>query len=239
MMKRLKKGTPYSRSEYLNLLTFMFYFFKYAKSKGSLSLENDIENPYQSEIFLEFPMILDNREVLIFFCDYMRMVVLGFDKSYELQNLIEEQINIRKSYTDEITQALFKLADALPALGIVAAVLGVINAMGSIDAAPAVLGHKIGAALIGTLIGVAVSYCFVSPLGSYMDKFGNDESKFLQCIKSGFIAYVSGNPAAIAVEFARQNVPTNLKPGFLELETAIEAHKHIKKIRKNARSSSI
>ena len=235
MILRLKKGSPYKKEEYLILLTFMFFFYRYARARGALGIEEDIENPHKSLIFAEFPTILENKEALVFFCDYMRMVVLGFDKTYELENLISDQINIRKNYTHEITQALFKLADALPALGIIAAVLGVINAMSSIDAEPAILGHKIAAALIGTFIGVAISYCVVSPLGSYLDKYGSDEAKYLECIKAGFMSFVNSNPPAIAVEFARQTIPINLKPNFLEVENAIEAHKQIRKLKKNAR----
>lgn len=235
LMKRLRKGSPYKKDEYLRLLTFMFFFFRYARSKGALAIENDIEHPYKSPIFNEFPDMLKNREALVFFCDYMRMIVLGFDKSYELSNLMEDQINIRKNHNAEISVALSKLADALPALGIIAAVLGVINAMSSIDAAPAVLGHKIAAALIGTFIGVAASYCAISPLGSYMEKFGNDESKFLECIKAGFISFANGNPPVIAIEFARQTVPINLKPNFLEVEKAIETHVQHRRMNKNAR----
>jgi len=163
------------------------------------------------------------------------MITLGYSNTYELSNLIEDQIQIRKSYTHEMAGALYKLGDTLPALGIIAAVLGVINAMSSIDAAPEVLGHKIGAALIGTFIGVTASYCIVNPLGSYIEKFSNDESKYLECIKAGFVSYMNGNSPAIAVEFARQNVPSNIKPTFLEVENAIEAHKIIRKQRKNAR----
>ncbi len=238
LILRLKRGSPYKKDEYLRLLIFMFFFFRYARSKGALGIENDIEHPYKSLIFNEFPEILRNREALVFFCDYMRMIVLGFDKSYELEGLMADQINIRRNYNTEISTALFKLADALPALGIIAAVLGVINAMSSIDAEPAVLGHKIAAALIGTFIGVAASYCAISPLGSYMEKFGNDESKFLECIKAGFISFANGNTPVIAIEFARQTVPINLKPNFLEVEKAIEAHLQNRRMNKNARQKS-
>ncbi|MDF3047073.1 MAG: flagellar motor protein MotA [Candidatus Midichloriaceae bacterium] len=235
LIKRLRLGTPYKKFDYLNLLIFMFFFFKYAKTKGIIAIEYDIENPNKSLIFNEFPEILKNKEAVTFFCDYMRLLVIGFDKSYELENLMQDQIAIRRNHNAEISSALFKIADALPALGIIAAVLGVINAMASINAEPAVLGHKIAAALIGTFIGVAVSYCAVTPLGSYMEKFSNDESKFLECIKAGFISYVNGTQPAIAIEFARQTVPINLKPSFLEVEKAIENHLKYRRMNKDVR----
>ena len=234
-IRRLNKGLPYNKDEYLALLTFMFHFFKYARNRNPIEVENDIEQPYNSVIFKEFPILLSNREALIFFCDYMRMITLGYNNAYELNNLIEEQIQIRKNYTHEMAGALYKLGDALPALGIIAAVLGVINAMSSINDAPDILGHKIGAALIGTFIGVAAAYCIVNPLGSYLEKFSNDESKYLECIKAGFIAHMNGNSPAISIEFARQNVPSNIKPTFLEVEAAIESHKLLRKRNKNAR----
>lgn len=229
---RLRKGSPYSKHDYLQLMCFLFYFFRYTKNKSQLEIEADIENPYKSALFQEFPGFLANREALTFFCDYMRMTILGFDKSYEIASLIEEQINIRRSYMHEISQAFYKMGDALPALGIIAAVLGVINAMGSMDADPAVLGHKIGAALIGTFLGIAAAYCIAFPLGASMEKFGNDEAKYLECIRSAFISHLNGNMPSISVEFARQNVPVNLKPSYFEVEKAIELHKQKRRLKK-------
>lgn len=234
-VRKIQAGNPYKKSEYTDLLTFMFYFFRYAKLKGLLEIENDIEAPSKSVIFKEFPKFLANREGLIFFCDYMRMVVLGYDNSFDLENVMEEQINVKRNHTYEITSALYRLADALPALGIIAAVLGVINAMASIDAAPQIMGQKIGAALMGTFIGVAASYCIVTPIASFVEKIASDEAKFLECIKAGFIAFSKGNPPSIAIEFARQVIPINFKPSFVEVEKAIEIHKTNRKLKRNVR----
>jgi chemotaxis protein MotA len=121
-IKRMRVGVPYRKDDYVNTLTFMFFFFRHAQTSGSLMLEKDIENPSQSAIFQEFPDFLRKREALVFFCDYMRMITMGFNKSFELDNLMQDQINIRRNYTHEMSTALFKLADALPALGIIAAV---------------------------------------------------------------------------------------------------------------------
>lgn len=238
-VKKIRSDNPYKKADYVQLLTFMFYFFKYAKLKGLLEVENDIEHPSKSSIFNEFPSILSNREGLVFFCDYMRMLVFGYSNCFDLENIMEEQINVKRHHAHEVTGALYKLADALPALGIIAAVLGVINAMGSIDAAPKIMGQKIGAALMGTFIGVAVSYCVVNPIASFIEKFASDEAKFLECIKAGFIAFAKGNPPSIAVEFARQVVPMNIKPSFVEIEKAIENHKTNRKIKKNVRKEAI
>ncbi len=231
----LSKGSPYTKQDYLQLLCFIFYFFRYTKNKSMLEIETDIENPYKSPIFNEFPGLLNNREALVFFCDYMRMTILGFDKTYEIANLIEEQISIRKNHMYEISQAFYKIGDALPALGIIAAVLGVINAMGSMDADPTVLGHKIGAALIGTFLGIAAAYCIAFPLGASIQKFGDDEAKYLECMRSALISHLNGNIPSISVEFARQNVPVNLKPSYFDVEKAIELHKQKRKLKKYVR----
>ncbi len=234
-LPKIFKGSPYSRGDYTEALVFMFNVFRFARTNSVLALEEHIEQPYKSSLFKQYPKILAHREAVIFFCDYMRMLVLGYDNTYELENMMQEQINVRREYSYEISNALYKIADTLPALGIVAAVLGVINAMGSIDAPPDILGHKIGAALIGTFFGVAISYCIISPIASNLQKYGADEAKFLECIKAGFIAHSRGNPPSISIEFARQAIAVNLKPSFNEIETAIENRKALKKVKKYGR----
>lgn len=229
------RSNPYSRADYLDLLVFQFNFFRFARSRSVLELESHIESPLKSHLFKDFPKMLANREAVVFFCDYMRMMVLGYDNSYELDNMMQEQIEVRKNYSQEVCNALFKIADTLPALGIIAAVLGVVNAMGSINAPPEVMGHKIGSALIGTFLGVVISYCFVLPIGIFLEKYGRDEAKYLECIKAGFLAHVRGNPPSISIEFARQSIPTNLKPSFFEVEKAIENLKLSKRAKKNVR----
>ncbi|MFI4983808.1 MAG: flagellar motor stator protein MotA [Rickettsiales bacterium] len=221
-------GKAYSREEYLELLVFLFNFFRYARQHSMVELEEHIEKPYKSSLFKQFPQFLKNREPTVFLCDYMRMLTLGYDNHFELENMMQEQINARKEYTAEISGALFRLGDTLPALGILAAILGLVNAMGSVDQSPLILGHKIASALFGTFIGIACAYCIVNPMGSFLLKFGTDESKYLECIKAGIISHARGNPPSISVEFARQTIAMNLKPNFFELEKTIESRKKIK-----------
>jgi len=237
-LPKIFRASPYSKFDYIEALAFQFDVFKFARGNSLLALEEHIENPYKSSVFKNHPRILARREALVFFCDYMRMMVLGYDNTYELENMMEDQINIRREYTNEIASALYRIGDTLPALGILAAVLGVINAMGSIDSPPDVLGHKIGAALIGTFIGVAISYCVVNPIAANLQKYGNDEAKFLEFIKAGFIAHSRGNPPSISIEFARQAISVNLKPTYNEVEKAIEQRKTIKKSRRYGRRES-
>lgn len=234
-MPKVFMPSPYSKYDYIEGLVFMFEVFRYARSHSILALEEHIENPYKSSLFKRHPTILMKREAVTFFCDYMRMLVLGYDNTYELDNMMGDQINIRKEYTREISSALYRIGDTLPALGILAAVLGVINAMGSIAAPPEVLGPKIAAALIGTFFGVAVAYCVVNPIAAKLDKYGSDEAKFLEFLKAGLIAHSRGNPPSISIEFARQAISLNLKPTFNEVEKAIETRKTQRKLKKYGR----
>lgn len=232
-VKKIMNGHQHERQDYRDLLGFMYYFFRYAKTNSLHDVENHIENPYKSTLFQEFPSLYKSREAVVFFCDYMRMIITGYDNPFELENLADQQIYVAKTNNNELTSALYKLADATPAIGILAAVLGVINAMSSIDQDAAVLGPKIASALLGTFIGVAISYCIIAPLASYIEKFYNNEYKFMECMKAGFVAYARGNPPSICIEFARQVIPNHLKPSFVELERVIENLKVTKRKRVN------
>jgi chemotaxis protein MotA len=226
---KITNETSYKRDDYVSLLLFLVTFFRYSKTKSLNEIEREIEIPYKSSIFQEFPKFLAREEAVSFFCDYIRILTLGFDKSYELEQLIDDRINVKRHHMREVTTALYRLADALPALGIMAAVLGVTNAMGSIDAEAAVIGAKIGAALMGTFLGVAASYCLIHPFASFMEKNMTSEIRFFETIKTGIIAHVRGCTPTISGEFARQMVPVELQPSFLEIEKAIEGHRRIKK----------
>ena len=230
-INQIISGHQHERQDYRDLLAFMYYFFRYATTNSLHDVENHIENPYKSMLFKEFPSLFKSHEAIVFFCDYMRMIITGYDNSFELDNLADQQIYVAKTSSNELTSALYKLADATPAIGILAAVLGVINAMSSIDQDAVVLGPKIASALLGTFIGVAVSYCIIAPLASYIEKYYNNEYKFFECMKAGFVAYARGNPPSICIEFARQVVPNHLKPSFVELERVLENLKVTKRKR--------
>ncbi len=232
---KINNRIPYQKDDYLVLMVFLLYFFRYSKSRGWIEIEKEIEAPYKSNIFKEFPKFLARRTAVFFFCDYMRLFTLGFEKSYEIEQLIDERINVKKAHVRDVSSALYRLADALPALGIMAAVLGVINAMASINADAAVIGHKIGSALMGTFLGVAASYCLIHPFAAFLEKYMMDEIKYLETIKAGFVSFARGNSPIVSVEFARQIVPVELQPTFGEVEKAIERFKINKKVVKNAR----
>ncbi|MFQ3307346.1 MAG: chemotaxis protein MotA [Candidatus Midichloriaceae bacterium] len=221
-LKNLLKGTPYTKDHYMQVLMFMFNFFKYSHANGIVELENHIDNSEKSEIFNKYDIMIKDQDVNTFFCDYFRMVVLGFDDFRELENMMENDIESRKFHTYAVSQSLIKIGDALPALGIVAAVLGVITAMSSVGSDPSILAPKIASALVGTFIGAFTAYGLVNPIGYFLAKFSEDEIKFLECIKSGIIAHLSGYPPTVSIEFARQAIPDAYKPSFAEIETGIE-----------------
>lgn len=223
-LPKITRGTTHQRENYLELLVFLFSLFKFAKTHPIMELEFHIETPHKSHLFKKFSSILQNQVTLIFICDYMRMFILGFDNPYELEQMMDDDLNMRKMDAHDVSLSLQRLGDTLPALGILAAVLGVINAMASINAEPHILGAKIAGALIGTFLGIFFSYCIVMPVGVFLGKFLIDEVKFLECIKVAIISYAKGHPPTISVEFARQNIPQQFKPTFEELESTIKKY---------------
>lgn len=221
-LKKLNKKSPHSKKEYLELLSFMFSFFKFSHANGLVELENHIDNTEKSELFNSYPIMHKEKDAQEFFCDYFRVVVLGFEDQVELENMMENDIESRKHHVHAISQSLIRVGDSLPALGIVAAVLGVITAMASVGADPSILGPKIASALVGTFIGAFSAYGLVNPIGYFISKYKEDEIKFLECVKSGIVAHVSGYPPSVSIEFARHGIPKAHKPTFEEVELEIE-----------------
>lgn len=219
--KNLIKGTPHNKEEYLELLVFIFNVFKVMKTKGMLEIEADIENPHESERFKQYPTVLHNHHALEFFCDAIRMMTMGLDNHYQMDDLLTEEIDIHHHELEEISMAVTNMADGLPALGIVAAVLGVINTMGSITEPPEILGGLIGAALVGTFLGVLLSYGVVAPMGTSMGKFGAGQTAYFNCIKIAILAHLQGNAPVVTVEFVRKAIPGHLRPSFQEAEDRI------------------
>jgi chemotaxis protein MotA len=220
-LKMAIKGESFNKKEYLELLTMLFSVFKVAKSKGMLELETHIENPKESSIFKNFPLFSHHEEMVVFFCDYMRMLTMGSEDAHQLESLMDQEIETHHHGRNEIATALQNMADGMPALGIVAAVLGVIHTMGSINQPPEVLGHLIGAALVGTFFGILMSYGLIGPIANLVKGIFESEQKYFQCMKAGILAYMHGYAPAIAVEFARKSIHLECRPTFYELETAI------------------
>jgi len=219
----LLKGSPYSKESYLELLSLLYTVFKLAKSKGMLALEQHVEKPDESTLWQKFPIFAADHHAMTFFCDYLRLLTLGTDNAHELEALIDEEIETHHAEQGQIAAALQTMADGMPALGIVAAVLGVIKTMGAISEPPEVLGKLIGAALVGTFLGVFLAYGFIGPMASALKARYDAEVKYFQCIKAGLLAYLQGYAPAVAVEFARKALLSNVRPTFYEVEEAVAA----------------
>lgn len=215
------KGPKYTKDNYIELLSLMYQIFKLAKTKGMLALETHIENPEESDIFAEFPHVSSNHHNVTFLCDYLRMISLGTENPYEIEALIDAEIDTHHHEQQQIAGAVQTMVDALPALGIVAAVLGIIKTMGAITEPPEVLGRLIGGALVGTFLGVFVAYGFVGPLATTLKATYDAEGKYFQCMKAGILAYLAGHAPAICVEFARKTLMSDVRPTFYELEDAV------------------
>lgn len=220
-IKMALKPQIFSKDDYLELLCMQFAIFKVMKSKGMLEVESHIENPEESVIFHNYQTFLHNHHAVVFFCDYLRMLTMGSENPYQMEDLMNQEIDIHHHERHQVATAIQNMADSMPALGIVAAVLGVIHTMGSINQPPEILGKLIGAALVGTFAGILISYGFVAPLANKIKSSFDAEGKYYQCMKAGILAYMNGYAPAIAVEFARKSIEPDYRPTFYELEQAI------------------
>ncbi|MCE9508218.1 MAG: flagellar motor stator protein MotA [Alphaproteobacteria bacterium] len=221
-VKSIFKADKYGKQEYIELLSMLFMVFKMARTKGWLVLEPHIENPHESDIFSKFPKFHANHHAVTFFCDYLRLISLGAEKPHEVEALMDEEIDTQREERNHTSHAVQTMADGLPALGIVAAVLGVIHTMGSITEPPAILGHLIGGALVGTFLGVFLSYGFISPIASAIKDRNDAEIKYYVCIKVCLLAFLQGAAPQVAIEFGRKVLIHDVQPTFLEVEEATQ-----------------
>lgn len=215
------KGPKYNKQSYLDLLSMMYSVFRLAKTKGDLALESHVERPEESSMFQRFPSFSNDRHKLLFLCDYLRLLTLGTSNAHEVETIITEEIEAHHNDHHTVVKAVLTMADAMPALGIVAAVLGVIHTMGSITEPPEVLGHLIGAALVGTFSGVLLSYGFFAPFGKAIEAAYDSETEYMNCIKAGLLAHMQGYAPQVSIEFARKVLPARIRPTFQELEETV------------------
>ncbi len=216
----LFKGPKYNKAAYVELLGMQFTLFKLVQSKGILALEQHIENPHESSLFSRFPTFANNHHAVEFVCDYLRMVTLGSNNVHEMESLMDEELETHHQEQHRIVAAVQALADGTPALGIVAAVLGVIHTMGAISEPPEVLGHMIGGALVGTFFGVFVAYGFFAPFAQSLNNIYEAESKYFLSLKVGLLAHISGQVPVMAIEFARKALLSEDRPSFAEIDEA-------------------
>ncbi len=216
-------GPKWKASDYRDLLSLLFLLTKTMKSKGVIALESHIENPKESTIFSRFPKIMKDHFAIDFICDTLRMMTMNLEDPHQVEDAMEKQLEKHHHEALAPAGALQNLADALPALGIVAAVLGVIKTMGSITEPPEVLGGMIGGALVGTFLGVFLAYGLVGPFAARLKEIIEEEGSFYKIIQSVLVAHLHGNAAQISVEIGRGSVPSGAQPSFLELEEALSA----------------
>ena len=212
------KSHAYSKEDYLELLKAFNDLFLLAQRDGLLAIEKHVEDPKQSDILSKNVKFINNELASTFFCDTMKVMLSGGVPPHELENLIDAEIGTLEAETKPAINAITKMGDAFPGLGIVAAVLGIIITMGSIDEGAAVVGHHVAAALVGTFLGVLIAYGFVGPLASNLEVGLEEKMRYLETIKACVVAYAKGNPPIIAVEMARRTIFSEERPTFGEPE---------------------
>lgn len=212
------KSTPYNKALYMELLSLLYALLNKARRDGMMAIEADIEDPQQSAVFTAYPTILRDHLLVEFICDYMRIMISGNMSAFEIESLMDQEIDSFHQEKSVPANALHSVADALPAFGIVAAVLGVIKALASVDQPPAILADLISKAMVGTFLGILLAYGFVAPLAQVMDSRNDAAVKVLECIKVTLLANLNGYPPPLAVEFGRKVLFTAERPSFIELE---------------------
>lgn len=224
-IRTLTGGGGYKKSDYMEVLLLLTEIFTKIRKEGLISIEQDVEEPENSAIFTKYPKFLKNHHAMQLLTDTLRTVMTTTISPYELEGILDTELETLHEAESAPVKNLQNIADSLPGLGIVAAVLGVVLTMGKIKEPPEVLGHSIGAALVGTFMGVLMCYGFVGPLARRLEASINEEKEYLQVIKSALISFVGGAAPQIAVEFARRSIPPHLRPTFHELDEEIRALK--------------
>ncbi|MFV3127675.1 flagellar motor stator protein MotA [Niveispirillum sp. KHB5.9] len=217
-IKKIFAGSKFHKKEYIELLSLLYQILKTMKSKGVLAIEQHIEKPMESNIFNAYPAVMKSNLTVKFISDYLRMFSIGVDNPIEMESLMEQEIDKMKHEDQHSSHAIQGLADALPALGIVAAVLGVIKTMASITEPPEVLGKLIGGALVGTFMGIFLAYCLAAPIAGRLKGIAEEDSMFFGVIKTAIVAHLGGYAPQVSIEAARKKVPTEYMPDFNELE---------------------
>ncbi|MFC7050363.1 flagellar motor stator protein MotA [Emcibacter nanhaiensis] len=219
---KVMKGPKWKSDDYRDLLCLMFALTKLIKTKGVIALEPHVENPHDSKIFNNYPKLASDHHVVDFICDYMRMTTMNFDDPHQVEDVLMKDLEKHHHEESEGAHALSVLGESFPALGIVAAVLGVIKTMASIDQPIEVLGAMIGGALVGTFLGILLSYTIASPIAVRLQQIIDEEGHFFNVIKDVIVAHLHGNAPQISVEIGRKSVPTHMAPTFYELDEAVQ-----------------
>jgi chemotaxis protein MotA len=216
------KGEKFKKQDYVDLLSLLYFFVKLASTKGTMALEPHIEKPDESPAFQKFPKIKADHHAVELICDYLRMIGMHADDPHQIEDVLSKELKKVKEEELHASHAIQNIADALPALGIVAAVLGVIKTMASIDSPPPVLGKMIGGALVGTFLGVLLAYGLMGPIASRLKGIVEEDMKYYEVVRAVLVAHLHGNAPQVSVETGRKVVPTEPMTSFADLEQTLQ-----------------
>jgi chemotaxis protein MotA len=219
---KIVKGGRFHKHQYLELLALLHFFVRLAQQKGAMALEPHIEKPAESAAFQRFPKIAGDKVAAAMICDYLRMVGMNADDPHQIEDIMARELKKLREEEMHASHAMQSIADALPALGIVAAVLGVIKTMASIDQPPSVLGGMIGGALVGTFLGILMAYGMMGPMAARLKGVVEEDCKFYEVIRAVLVCHLHGNAPQVAVEAGRKTAPSHSMPSFQELEAALQ-----------------
>jgi chemotaxis protein MotA len=225
LLPQAVKGSKYTKERYLELLALLYDILQKARKEGLMAIEKDVEDPHNSPQFKKYPNVGSDHHVVEFMTDYLRMMVSGNLNAHEIESLMDSEIDTHHAEAHGPIAAIARLAGGLPAFGIIAAVLGVVNTMGSVGQPPAVLGGMIASALVGTFLGILLAYAVVEPLGGLLEQKVEDSAKELECIKITLLASMQGYNPATAIEFGRKVLFSTERPTFIELESYVRGKK--------------
>jgi len=219
------KGSKYTKARYLELMALLYDILQKARKEGLMAIEKDVEEPHNSALFKKYQTVGSDHHVVEFMTDYLRMMVSGNLNAHEIESLMDSEIDTHHAESHAPIAALARMAGGLPAFGIIAAVLGVVNTMGSVGKPPAILGGMIASALVGTFLGILLAYAVVEPLGGLLEQKSEDNAKELECIKTTLLASMQGYNPATAIEFGRKVLFSTERPTFIELENYVRGKK--------------
>ena len=221
----LFKGSKYTKQLYLDALSLMYDLLNKARKDGMVALEADVDEPENSAIFQKYPSVTAHHHALDFICDYLRLMVSAKLNSFEIEALMDVELETHHEEGHAPSAAVTRIADGLPGFGIVAAVLGIVITMASLNDGAEVIGHKVATALVGTFLGILLAYGLVGPMANYLEFAARDESQFVKCLKITLMASIQGYPPQIAIEFGRKAIFSTERPGFRELDEHIKNNK--------------
>jgi chemotaxis protein MotA len=221
----LLKGSPYKKEHYLALFGTMYDLMSIARKEGMMGLERVIEDPAKHELFKKRPLILNDHHAVEFIQDYLRLIISGDMDQFQLEALMDLEIETHHHDGEEPALAMSKVSDAMPGFGIVAAVLGIVNTMGALGGPPEEIGEKVAAALVGTFLGILFAYGLLGPMSNAMERMARDETQFYTAIKTCIMGLLNGHPPQVAIEFGRKATPGELRPSFKDLEAHLRGKK--------------